>query len=105
MLWGELTTDREDGYPRKYYELTMGKSLTFYVSYYGFLGTTHNARQKEARKRGRKKGAQVIPGIPGELPAGPLKNYHKSYLADPSGTFYTPLVPSQARARWRIYYI
>lgn len=41
MLWGELTTDREDGYPRKYYELT--------------IGTIHNARQKEARKRGRKK--------------------------------------------------
>lgn len=55
MLWGELTEDREDGYPRKYYELTIGKSLTFYVSFYGFLGTIHNARQKEARKRGRKK--------------------------------------------------
>lgn len=55
MLWGELTTDREDGYPRKYYELTIGKSLTFYVSFYGFLGTIHNARQKEARKRGEEK--------------------------------------------------
>ena len=55
MLWGELTTDREDGYPRKYYDLTVGKSLAFYVSFYGFLGTIHNARQKEARKRGRKK--------------------------------------------------
>jgi predicted transcriptional regulator len=55
MLWGELTEDREDGYPRKYYELTIGKSLTFYVSFYGFLGTIHNARQKEREKEGGKK--------------------------------------------------
>jgi hypothetical protein len=30
-------------------ELTIGKSLTFYVSFYGFLGTIYNTR-KEARK-------------------------------------------------------
>tara|TARA_B110000037_G_C16816064_1_gene381673 strand:+ start:270 stop:554 length:285 start_codon:yes stop_codon:yes gene_type:complete len=55
MLWGELTTDREDGYPRKYYELTIGKSLTFYVSFYGFLGTIHNARQKRSEKKREEK--------------------------------------------------
>jgi hypothetical protein len=55
--YGDFLLDREDGHPRKrrIYELTIGKSLTFYVSFYGFLGTIHNARQKEARKRGRKK--------------------------------------------------
>ena len=26
-------------------------------------------------------------------PAGPLKNYHKGYLADPNGLRDTPLVP------------
>ena len=31
--------------------------------------------------------------IPKELPAGPLKNYHKGYLADPNGIRDPPLVP------------
>ena len=60
MLWGELTTDREDGYPRKYYELTIGKSLAFYVSFYGFLGTIHNARQKKREKEGGKKKEETL---------------------------------------------
>ena len=36
--YGDFLLDREDGHPRKrrIYELTIGKSLTFYVSFYGF---------------------------------------------------------------------
>jgi len=59
--YGDFLLDREDGNPRKrrIYELTIGKSLTFYVSFYGFLGTIYNTRKetrkgKKTKKEGRK---------------------------------------------------
>ena len=55
MLWGELTTDREDGYPRKYYELTIGKSLTFYVSFYGFFRNKTQRKTKRSEKKREEK--------------------------------------------------
>ena len=40
---------------------------------------------------------------PGELLAGPLKNYHTGYLADPNGIRDTPLVPKGTVADIYIY--
>ena len=39
----------------------------------------------------------------GRGPAGPLKNYHEGYLADPNGTRDTPLVPEGTVADIHIY--
>ena len=45
--------------------------------------------QKKHEKREEKgSAANLVSG-----PAGPLKNYHKGYLADPNGIRDTPLVP------------
>ena len=45
---------------------------------------------KSSTKKREEKGHA---GNLGESPAGPLKNYHKGYLADPNGLRDTPLVP------------
>ena len=37
-----------------------------------------------------------------ELPAGPLKNYHTGYLADPNGIRDIPLVPKGTVADTRV---
>ena len=43
-----------------------------------------------------------------ESPAGPLKNYHTGYLADPNGIRDTPLVPKRTVAdsiSWMATYV
>ena len=55
---------------------------------------------KSSTKKRKEKGHATNPS---ELLAGPLKNYHKGYLADPNGIRDTPLVPKGTVADIYIY--